>query len=37
LLFVGVARLLLSRLHDGPCKPGPRGIIRLILAQDVQG
>ena len=36
LLFVSVARLLLRRLRDGPCKPGPRGIIRLILAQDVQ-
>lgn len=36
LLFVGVARLLLRRLRDGPCEPGPRGIIRLILAQDVQ-
>lgn len=40
LLFVGVgrARLLLRRrrLRDGPCKSGPRGIIRLILAQDVQ-
>jgi hypothetical protein len=36
LLFVDVARLLLCRLRDGPCKPGPRGIIRFILAQDVQ-
>jgi len=37
LLFVGIARLLLRRrLCDGPCKPGPRGIIRLIFAQDVQ-
>jgi hypothetical protein len=36
LLFVGVARLLLRRLRDGPCKPGPRGIIGLTLAQDVQ-
>ena len=36
LLFVGVTRLLLRRLHDGPCEPGPRGIIRFILAQDVQ-
>jgi hypothetical protein len=39
LLFVGVARarlLLRRRLRDGPCKPGPRSIIRLILAQDVE-
>jgi hypothetical protein len=36
LLFVGVARLLLRRLRDRPGKPGPRSIIRLILAQDVQ-
>lgn len=36
LLFVGLARPLLRRLRDGPCKPGPRGVVRLILAQDVQ-
>jgi hypothetical protein len=36
LLFVGVARLLLRRLRDGPREPGPRGVIRLILAQDVK-
>ena len=36
LLFLVVARLLLRRLRDGPCKPGPRGIIWLILAQNVQ-
>jgi len=38
LLFVGLARarLLLRRLRDGPREPGPRGIIRLVLAQDVQ-
>jgi hypothetical protein len=38
LLFVGVARarFLLCRIRDGPCEPGPRGIIRLIPAQDVQ-
>jgi hypothetical protein len=37
LLFVGVTRPLFRRsLRDGPCKPSPWGIIRLILAQDVQ-
>ena len=36
LLFLVVACLLLRRLRDGPSKPGPRGIIWLILAQNVQ-
>ena len=37
LLFVRLARLLLRRrLRDGPCEPGPRGVVGLVLAQDVQ-
>jgi hypothetical protein len=37
LLFVaGLARRpLLRRLCDGPCESGPRGVVRLVLAQDV--
>jgi hypothetical protein len=38
LLFVaGLARRpLLRRLRDGPCESGPRRVVRLVLAQDVQ-
>jgi hypothetical protein len=38
LLFVaGLAcRPVLRRLCDGPCESGPWGVVRLVLAQDVQ-